>query len=240
MARSRNQPRGQLALILVAVLALLAMLAVRVDAAPPDDEGACTHGTELDDPASAGDPAVAGDPAPGVDDAGELDLGPWRTRAAPAGMLARIARGAPSLASVIAAAHRAAGLAHDPVPGWRRRSRLAALVPMVTVREGNSESWRDVVDPMVNRGVAFDVRAMWHLDHLVFDPGELRIHAMDVARRRDRRRLAIVTARAYHAWLAASAAAERDERWSLRVADAAAELDALTDGWFSQAIRKQP
>jgi hypothetical protein len=212
-------------LIVLAVVALLAILAVRAAAAPADAGDAGTRDDlELDDPDDELDDRGSG---PGAAE-------PW---ACPCDVdvLARVAAGAPSVTEVVAAAHRAGGVARDPTPGRRWRSRWSALVPWVTARAGNSESWREVIDPTVSHAVAFDVRVAWRLDRLIFDPAELRIDSADLARRRERRQLASLASRAYFAWLRARAASMRDPRWALRAAVATAELDGLTDGWFSQA-----
>ena len=89
----------------------------------------------------------------------------------------------------------------------------------------------------------FDVRAAWHLDRLVFDPTELRISAHDIARRRDRRRLATHAIHVYFDWVAAKLElidgdAEYDLRAILDADEKRAELDALTGGWFSEALAK--
>jgi hypothetical protein len=140
---------------------------------------------------------------------------------------------APALDAVIHAAHRAAGLDHDPGGGWRVRSRVAALVPWLTVRAGNSESWRSVTDPTISYAASAGIALAWRLDRLVYDPNEPRFRTLDLQRRRERRRLALIVNRAYFAWVEAAAAAEHDIGWLPRLHQAHADLDALTDGWFS-------
>jgi len=223
VARARNQPRGHLALVVVAVLALLAVLVARANAAPPDDED--------DDP-------------PGASiEAGEYGADadrpyPQRRLYVPitSAMIERIATFAPPIASVVIAAYRAGGVAGDPTPGWRRRSRLAALVPMLSVRAGQSQAWREVDDPTISHGVGIDLRASWRLDQLLFDRDEPRIAMLDVARRRERRRLAAYAIHLYYDWVAARVAADADVRAELDAQEKAAELDALTAGWFSQTL----
>jgi hypothetical protein len=75
--------------------------------------------------------------------------------------------------------------------------------------------------------VALEVRATWRLDRLVFDGRELQASSIEAARRRERRGLASRVIRAYFAWRRAASPGHREET--------AAELDALTDGWFSEA-----
>jgi hypothetical protein len=120
------------------------------------------------------------------------------------------------------------------------------VIPWLSIRAGNSESWRDVLDPTLaaasiasptlNHAVSFDVRLAWHLDRLFYDPNEPRFTVFELARRRDRRKVAALASRAYYVWLRASVAVEHDGRWALRLAEAAGELDALTDGWFSEQL----
>ena len=141
------------------------------------------------------------------------------------------------MSAVVSAAYRASGLAasDERATSWRWRTHLAALVPSISVRDGRDATWRDISDPTIGYVSVFSVAATWRLDRLVFDPNELRISAIEAARRRERRRVAATAIHAYFAWRHASLAAARDPRWGLRAEEAAAELDALTDGWFSEA-----
>ena len=144
---------------------------------------------------------------------------------------ARVVATAPPVADVVAAAVRAQGLAGDPARAAARRARLAGLVPLLSVRAGNTASWRDA-DPDVGRGASVEVRATWRLDRLVFDGRELQAQAMSTARRREKRRLVARVIRAYFTWKRAAMAGA-----TLRREEGEAELDALTDGWFSEARR---
>lgn len=144
---------------------------------------------------------------------------------------ARVVASAPPVADVVAAAVRAQRLAGDPAKAAARRARLAGLVPLVAVRAGNTASWRDA-DPDVGRGASVEVRATWRLDRLVFDGRELQAQAMSTARQREKRRLAARVIRAYFVWKRAAMAGA-----VVRREEAEAELDALTDGWFSEARR---
>jgi hypothetical protein len=157
-----------------------------------------------------------------------------------------VLRAAPRLADVVAAAHRAAGIdrAGNPIASWRARSRWSALVPSVSVRAGNTASWRDVDDPTlltISHGAAFDIRASWRLDDLVYDPNELRFAGFDLALRRERRKVASSTTRLYFAWVRATSrmAEDADPRVVLRAAELAAQLDAVTAGWFSDQRTRQ-
>jgi hypothetical protein len=139
---------------------------------------------------------------------------------------------APPIATVLAAAYRTAGLDRDPGRGFVWRARLAGLVPMVSARAGTNTSWHVEDDPNIGRGTAYEVRATWRLDRLVFDGRELQVEAMSASRRRERRRLANRVIRAYFTWRRATMA-----RSEVRAEEAAAELDAMTDGWFTEARR---
>jgi len=183
----------------------------------------------------AGDPAqrggAAADPAPDAD----LDRGALDAIDAELAEPRRAVHG-PGIGAVIAAAYAAAGLDHDPQASWIRRARLAGLVPWVTVRTTRDTSWQDD-SPEVGHSTSLELRATWRLDRLLFDGGELQVAAVESARHRERRRLASRVIRAYFAWRRAARIATDDERVATRVAETVAELDALTDGWFSGQLR---
>ena len=205
------------------MLVLLSALVARADAAPEDDDEGDERGDAI---------GVWSDEDKGPRDVARSRLHVPITNE----MIERIVTVAPPIASVVAAAYRAAGVAHDPTRGWRRRSRLSALIPYVSTRAGQNQAWRDVSDPTISHGVGMDVRASWRLDRLLYDPNEPRIEMLDVTRRRERRRVAAVAIHVYFDWVAARAAADRDVRAVLDVAEKTAELDALTAGWFSEAL----
>ena len=135
----------------------------------------------------------------------------------------------PDVRQVLEAAYRAAGLHRDVGRGFVRRARLAGLVPWLSVRTARDTNWHDLKQD-VARSATIEVRATWRLDRLVFEPRELQISTLEAARRRERRRLARQVIRAYFAWRHATSDA--------RAEAAAAELDALTDGWFTEAARR--
>jgi hypothetical protein len=159
-----------------------------------------------------------------------------------AGLRTRPVRG-PGVDAVLAAAYRAAGLDRDPHDGWILRARLAGLVPWLTVRATRDTSWQDEQSE-VGHGAGYEVRATWRLDRLLFDSKELQVAAVESARHRERRRLAARVIRAYFTWRRAASLASDDadetDRVAMRVAEAAAELDALTDGWFSAQRSAKP
>ena len=138
----------------------------------------------------------------------------------------------PPIAEVLEAAYAAAGLDRDPTKSWIRRARVAGLIPWITVRTGWDANWRDEQTD-VGRSRTFEVRATWRLDRLLFDGRELQMSSIDAARRRERRRLASRVIQSYFAWRKLTARAARDGRFALAAEAATAELDALTDGWFS-------
>lgn len=144
----------------------------------------------------------------------------------------------PPIGAVLAAAYATAGLDHDPGSSWNRRARLGGLVPWVTVRTARDTSWQDQ-HAAVGHGTSLEVRATWRLDRLVFDSHELQVSSIGAARRRERQRLATRVIHSYFTWRrAAGAAGAGDDRVTSRLAEATAELDALTDGWFSEAISR--
>jgi hypothetical protein len=158
--------------------------------------------------------------ADSFDDDDELEADEPAPRAAP------LVRVGPPIAGVLRAAYRTVGIDRDAARGWSRRARLAGLVPWLSVRTGRNTSW-DTGAPEIDHGVTVDVRATWRLDRLVFDGRELQAASLEATRRRERRRLARVVIRAYFVWRRASTQDRAEE--------AAAELDALTDGWFSES-----
>jgi len=147
----------------------------------------------------------------------------------------------PRVADVLQVAYRTAGLDRSPARGWVRRGRLAGLMPWLTVRTGRTTSWEDEGVVGVGHSSVVDVRATWRLDRLVFDGHELQVATIEAARRRERRRLATRVIRAYFTWRRAAVAVEAAEpgeaaRRAARAEEAVAELDALTDGWFSTSL----
>jgi hypothetical protein len=72
----------------------------------------------------------------------------------------------------------------------------------------------------------------------MFDGRELQVASIEAARRRERRQLASRVIRAYFHWQRMAAAAATRPRWASAAAEAAAELDAFTDGWFSEQLTR--
>jgi hypothetical protein len=142
---------------------------------------------------------------------------------------------APPVAAVVAAGYAAAGIDRDPSHNWNVRARLGGLVPQVTIADGIDSSWHDI-DPNIGRRQIFEVRATWRLDRLLFDTNELHVATIEASRRREKRRVANLVIRGYFTWRRAVAATSQDARWGSHVDEAVAELDALTNGWFSAEL----
>jgi hypothetical protein len=222
-APSRTSPRW----IVVAVLVLLAVLAARATAAPSLVAPVVTVPDSSDETECDGDGCDDGTPS-------ESEVVPHIVRRHAADPCGGCTTPCSSCAipirvsAVAAAGVRAAGLADDPTPSWRYRTRLAGLVPQLSVRVGRDLTWKEVDDPTLGYTNMWDVRASWHLERLLFDPNEIRIAALDVSRRRERRRVEMLVIHTYYQWLAAQS--ERPEL--------TADLDAMTAGWFSQELAK--
>jgi hypothetical protein len=246
IAERHQQARVSRRLLALAVVVLLAVVATRVAAAAPAPHAAvvvpsdCDPDLGCDDGGNDDAEVRDGEPA---DDAEGDDAG---TTAHELGVVPRIvtharAPAAPcpcphvlplALAEVAAAAVRAAGLDHDPTHGWITRARLSGLVPMFSARYGRNLTWKDVDDPTLGYTNMYDLRATWRLERLLFDPNEIRIAALDVSRRREKRRVEMLAVHSYLAWL-------RLPRASDKAVVLAADLDTITDGWFSQALAKR-
>ena len=199
--------RAPVAWLLLAILVVLAFLATR----------------------AAADDNVPGEPA--GEDQDDTDA---RASTIPDVALTALPE-APPIATVIAAGYAAAGLDRDPSHNWNVRARLGGLVPQVTVADGIDSTWHDI-DPNIGRRQIFEVRATWRLDRLLFDTNELHVATIEASRRREKRRVANLVIRAYFTWRRAVAATRQDARWGSHVDEAIADLDALTDGWFSAEL----
>ena len=144
---------------------------------------------------------------------------------------------APAIRDLVAAAYAASGLDQNPTRSWTRRARVAGLIPWVTLRAAQDTTWQDR-DPDLGHQTTLEARATWRLDRLLFDGRELEVASIEASRRRERRRLASRVIRTYFTWLRARSAAAHHIRWASHADEAAAELDALTDGWFTTALAR--
>jgi hypothetical protein len=117
----------------------------------------------------------------------------------------------PSLAEVKRAARSQAGLDGDV--RWRRRARLAGLMPWLTLRGARTTDWEDdrlyaePPDEVGNR-VVFEARLSWRLDRLVYDPSEPRLAGLEHEHARARTALDIEMTTLYFRWRRAALAAE--------------------------------
>ena len=245
IAERHQHARVSRRLLALAVVVLVAVLATRAAGAAPAPQAPqpvavpsdCDGELDCDD---GGDRADDTDPDSANADSPELvGVMPQivTRRAAGAGARTNGPCRCPSslplaIPEVAAAAVRAAGLDRDPVPGWSTRTRLAGLVPMFSARYGRNLTWKDVDDPTLGYTNMYDLRATWHLERLLFDQNELRIAAIDVGRRREKRRVEMLAVHTYLSWL-------QLPRESPRAILLASDLDAITDGWFSQALAKR-
>lgn len=150
----------------------------------------------------------------------------------------------PALPELRAAARRHAGL--DEMPRWRRRARLAAALPWLTLRTARTQAWDDEVyaatPAEIGNRVVVEARLSWRLDRLLYDPAEPRLAGVERDTARARAALdAEVTALSF-AWrrarIALAEAGEVDEAVdparALDVEEAWAHLDARTGGWMSR------
>ena len=139
---------------------------------------------------------------------------------------------------------RARALAHAGLTSAgsdRRRARLAGLVPDVAVRASRGQSWDDPwigprpADDAIARRDTVEVRLIWRLDRLVFDPIEPTVAAGERSLARARLDLEDEVTTRYFRWR--RAALEADElpgpRAELAAAEAFAALDGLTGGWLA-------
>lgn len=186
---------------------------------------------------SAGAPNDANDSLDEADDLDDRDGDPAGDRREPDLPSPAVQVAAPPIREVLTAAYTSAGLDEDRSRSWSRRARLAGLVPLLSVRTGRDTRWQDL-DPEVDRDTTIEVRATWRLDRLVFDGRELQVASIRAAHRRERRRLASQVIQAYFAWRRLTSAARVEPRWASRAEQATAELDALTDGWFSREVAR--
>lgn len=151
----------------------------------------------------------------------------------------------PSLREIQRAARRHAGLDEDV--RWRRRARLAGILPWVTVRSSRGLRWEDdpyvAVPEEVGNNVMVEARLSWRLDRLLYDPAEPRLAELerDVARARAAvdEEVTLLYFRWRRAELAAAAAEDptetrldAEEAWSL--------LDTRTGGKLAGGLWRCP
>lgn len=158
----------------------------------------------------------------------------------------------PSLAEVREAALRFAGLDWRPEREWAQRTRLAGLMPVLTVSASSgtahdqdlsrASSGNEQLEVAIDRDVSFEAKAVWQLDRLLFDETEIR--AIQIAQQRHRERqelLAHVTSLYYQRRKlqlvrAPGGNAPDSATRELAIEETAAQLDALTGGYFTRAM----
>jgi len=163
--------------------------------------------------------------------------------------LAMIEASEPTVAEVVEAALRHAGLDEKPAGGWKMRARAAALLPWISLRAARDTSWEDRARQVggVDHGVVLEARATWRLDRLVYDPSEIR--ATTVEQQRARAAAAVterVTALYYKRrraqiealWQAGETSQETALR-ALAVDELTAQLDGLTGGWLARRLGRR-
>lgn len=222
--------RGALAWVVWLAAAGSLAAATRGAEAAPGARSARDHGQTAS--RDRGDPDRGGPDGDDLD-GGDPDRDAGEAEDAPPPAPPRVA--GPPVGEVLAQAYRAAGLHRSPARSWVRRARLAGLLPALSARTGRNTTWQDA-DPDIDRGTSIEARATWRLDRLLFDGRELQVASIEAARRRERRQLASQVIRAYYHWQRTAAAAAAQPRRAARAEEAAAELDALTDGWFTRQL----
>ncbi len=158
---------------------------------------------------------------------------------------ARLEANEPSVREAVDAALRYAGLTRGGESGMRKRARLSAALPTLTLRVSRQTEWDETeaearVVGDVSQDLVIEARATWRLDRLVFDGGELRIASLAQQRARARASVSAQTTSLYYKRRAAQLdalwhppetleeAAQRD----LALEELTAQLDALTGGWW--------
>ncbi len=149
------------------------------------------------------------------------------------------------------AAWQAAGIGNDKkLDGMTKRARLSAALPEVRLRASRGIDAQARVDTdydserfadTSSTNLWLEARLTWRLDRALFADEEIQIERLLHDRRELRLRIAHKVLDALSHWLRAKAELvnpiddEARSGASLRLAEAEATLDALTDGWFSAA-----
>lgn len=158
---------------------------------------------------------------------------------------ARLEAREPTVRDTVDAALRYAGLSRGGEASLRRRARLAAALPTLTLRATRKTEWDETeadarVVGDVGQELVLEARATWRLDRLVFDGGELRIASLAQQRARARASVASQTTALYYQRREAQLDAlwhppetlEEAARRDLVLEELTAQLDALTGGWW--------
>jgi hypothetical protein len=188
-----------------------------------------------------------------------LTLLPWllvlppRARADEGAALRALQKREPPLADVRDAALRHAGLDRHPERAWARRTRLAGLMPVLTVGISQDlahdqdlsrqSSGTERLDIGTDRDLGVEARAVWRLDRLLFDEAEVR--ALQTAQRQHQERLDLMlrVTSIYYQRRKLQLVQHRGGKDANGIAHALAieeltdQLDALTGGYFRRALR---
>lgn len=169
--------------------------------------------------------------------------------------LADLEQREPPLAAVRQAALRYAGLDRHPERAWRRRTRLAGLMPTLTVSINRDlahdadlsrqSTGKEELAVGTDEDLGFEAKAVWQLDRLLFDEAEVRV--LQVAQRQYQERidLLIRVTSIYYQRRKLQIARLRGGRDAagvdqlLAIEELTDQLDALTGGYFRLALRTQ-
>lgn len=174
-----------------------------------------------------------------------------------AAVLRRLEREEPELGEVRARAVAYAGLDGKAERAWARRARWSALLPELTLKAARatsedrdlsrSSSGTERLDMGADSDFDIEARAVWQLGHLVFD--DIEIRALQSVQRTYRERVQLlgqVSSLYYQrrklvlgALLSPPADPYKAALHAISVAELTAQLDALTGGYFSQAVRER-
>lgn len=158
----------------------------------------------------------------------------------------------PSLASLRHAALRFADLERAPEIEWTRRSRIAALLPDLSLRVdralardadlSRASSGTQRIDLGTDEDTALQARAVWRLDRLLFDDVELRIYQVARQRQHQRTELLLQVTRMYYQrqrLLLGHTGGNRKQssaERALAIEELTDQLDALTGGYYRRAL----
>ncbi len=164
--------------------------------------------------------------------------------------LSRLEKAEPSVDDAVAAALRYAGLGGRPEASMRRRARLSAALPTLTLRASRATDWAEADEGArvvgdVEQQLVLEARATWRLDRLMFDSSELRIASLGQQRARSRAAVAAQTTSLFYRRRAAqvdelwdpAATSEDAVRRELALEELTAQLDALTGGWWADQVK---
>jgi hypothetical protein len=184
-----------------------------------------------------------------------LPAAPTRVLADERAALAEIEKREPPLAAVRQAALRYAGLDQHPERAWGRRTRLAGLMPTLTVSINRDlahdadlsrqSTGKEELAVGTDEDLGFEARAVWRLDRLLFDEAEVRV--LQVAQRQHQERIELLTrvTSIYYQRRKLQIARHRGGKDAgsidqfLAIEELADQLDALTGGYFRLALNTQ-